>query len=172
MGNRGCLHDEAGNIIRTFARDAWICCLTKWPGIHRTLMAPGYYTELFFADEATALAAGHRPCGSCRAPALQAFKQAWARAHGLTGLPAVADIDSRLAEERGVLAPCPNADNLPDGAMVTAPNTAKAWLHRQGQWWLWSFAGYAPADGLPAGDVCLITPPAIVAILRTGYRPG
>jgi hypothetical protein len=62
MGNRGCLHDEAGNIIRTSARDTWICCLIKYSGIHRTLMAPGHYTELFFADEATALAAGHRRC--------------------------------------------------------------------------------------------------------------
>jgi len=70
MGNRGCLHDEAGNIVRTSNGRAWISCLLAWSGIRRTLMAPSHYTELFFLDEPTALAAEHRPCGSCRAAAL------------------------------------------------------------------------------------------------------
>ena len=62
MGNRGCLHDDAGRIVRQSQRKAWIYCLLEFKGIKRTVMAPGNYTELFFLDEATALAAGHRPC--------------------------------------------------------------------------------------------------------------
>lgn len=72
MGNRGCLHDEDGQIIRQASRIAWISCLPRLPGVRRTLMKPGHYTELFFLDEATALAAGHRPCGACRPEALLA----------------------------------------------------------------------------------------------------
>lgn len=81
MGNRGCLHDGDGNIVRESRNNAWICCLPTWPGVDRNLMSPGAYTELFFHDEATALAAGHRPCGACRPDALAAFKVAWGLAH-------------------------------------------------------------------------------------------
>ncbi|WP_156405389.1 hypothetical protein [Sphingomonas sp. Root710] len=98
MGNRGCLHDDEGNIVRYEhpERSAWISCVLAWPGVRRQLMQPECYTELFFLDEATALAAGHRPCGECRPEQLQAFKEAWARAYGLRRLPRVQAIDAEL----------------------------------------------------------------------------
>src|SRR4051812_22922724 len=73
MGNRGCLHDAAGNIVRRSARPAWVSCLLSSQGIRRPLMTPGHYTELFFLDDPTALAAGHRPCFTCRRDAAQSF---------------------------------------------------------------------------------------------------
>ena len=88
MGNRGCLHDAERRIIKTSARVAWVTCRLEWKDIRRTIMAPGKYTELFFLDEATALAAGHRPCGDCRAERLDEFKRAWAA--GVEGRPGVA----------------------------------------------------------------------------------
>src|SRR3954468_18219668 len=66
MGNRGCLHDASGRIVRPFRLTNWIYCLLEFKGRHRQVMSPGRYTELFFLDEATALAAGHRPCAECQ----------------------------------------------------------------------------------------------------------
>ncbi|WP_156309804.1 hypothetical protein [Novosphingobium sp. AAP93] len=144
MGNRGCLHDDAGRIVRASDRAAWITCLPTWPGIRRSLMAPRHYTELFFLDEATALAAGHRPCGSCRPEALAAFKQAWAVAHGLPYLPRVAEIDSALRGSQ--LCDAGRLDDLPDGAMIAA--NGNPLLRWSGQWLAWSFDGYTPAKGM------------------------
>jgi hypothetical protein len=169
MGNRGCLHDEKGEIVRSSARTAWISCLPRWPGIKRTLMQPGHYTELFFLDEPTALAAGHRPCGSCRPEALRAFKTAWAAAQGLEALPRVAEIDQHLALERGTLVPCDAPDALPDGAMVTRKGSEVAWLRWEGRYWRWSFAGHQSAEALPPIELHLITPASIVAVLAQGY---
>jgi len=78
MGNRGCLHDAERRIVASSARVAWVTCRLEWNGIRRQIMAPGKYTELFFLDEATALAAGHRPCGDCRGERLLEFERAWA----------------------------------------------------------------------------------------------
>ena len=86
MGNRGCLHDTDGQIRRPWRGAAWICCVTRFKGRRRTLMQPGCYTELFFLDEAVALAAGHRPCAECRRADYLAFCAAWNRA----GLPVAA----------------------------------------------------------------------------------
>lgn len=171
MGNRGCLHDDEGQIVRQTNRISWISCLPRWPGIQRTLMKPGYYTELFFLDEPTALAAGHRPCGACRPEALLAFKTAWAAAHKLPALPRVAQIDEQLALERGRVVPCGEPDVLPNGAMVTDEEVTDIWLRWHGQWWRWSFKGYgSPTETVP-GTVQQITPDACIATLAAGYRP-
>lgn len=166
MGNRGCLHDDDGKIVRQSARTAWISCLPTWPGVRRTLMAPGHYTELFFLDEATALAAGHRPCGSCRPEALLSFKQAWAVAHHLSHLPRVGEIDNTLRQASwdgvGVV------DALPDGAMVDVDG--KPLLRWAGAWLAWSFDGYTSFT-LSAQPVMPITPKAIIEVLRAGYAP-
>jgi hypothetical protein len=81
-GNRGVLHDEFRRIVRFSAGRRWISCLTEFKGRRRPLMAPGNYTELFFIDEATALAAGHRPCHECRRADALRFREAWARSTG------------------------------------------------------------------------------------------
>src|SRR3954469_18277217 len=77
-GNRGCLHDEAGRIRRPFAVKRWIACRLEFPGRRRArLLQPGRYTELFFLDEATAFAAGHRPCAECRREDYVRFQERW-----------------------------------------------------------------------------------------------
>jgi hypothetical protein len=171
MGNRGCLHDAQQRIVRTARTTAWISCLPTWPGVHRTLMAPGGYTELFFLDEATALAAGHRPCGTCRKARLEAFKQAWATARTIPRPVRVADIDTILAAERRCRHPAVDAALLPDGVIVALPGGADAWLRWRGTWRRWAFAGYGPPEPVPAHRVILLTPPAIVATIRAGYGP-
>src|SRR3979490_1903159 len=83
-GNRGCLHDADGHIRRRYNGKRWIACLLEFRGRHRpALQQPGRYTELFFLDEATAFAAGHRPCAECRRPDYLRFLDAWAKATGL-----------------------------------------------------------------------------------------
>ena len=80
MGNRGRLHDAERRIVRYAQGRRWIACLTSFRGRRRTVMSPGLYTELFFLDEAVALAAGHRPCAECRRDDYTRFRAAWARA--------------------------------------------------------------------------------------------
>ncbi|MCH8830686.1 MAG: hypothetical protein IID45_14005, partial [Planctomycetes bacterium] len=100
MGNRGCLHDDQRRIVRQVCSyKAWVACLTEFRGRKRKLMTPGQYTELFFLDEATALAAGHRPCGECRRTDYQRFKKAWLDGNPDAGLgvnPVIKLIDQHL----------------------------------------------------------------------------
>jgi hypothetical protein len=103
MGNRGVLHDDGGHIKRAWQVKRWTVCVLEFKGRKRQVMTPGRYTELFFLDEATALAAGHRPCAECRRGRFNAFRMAWRSAHsGSSGspLPTVDEIDSRLHAER------------------------------------------------------------------------
>lgn len=125
MGNRGRLHDTQKRIVRLKQKDAWITCQLSWNGIHRTIMAPDSYTELFFLDEATALAAGHRPCNDCRSERLDAFKRAWAA--GVEGRPGNSTLVSRIDpvlkadrwERSGVQRTYQaRLSDLPDGVMV------------------------------------------------------
>lgn len=166
MGNRGCLHDDAGRIIKSSDRQAWITCLPTWPGIRRKLMSPGHYTELFFLDEATAMAAGHRPCGSCRPAALAAFKQAWAMAHNLPRPPRAPEIDNAL--RGGASGQEAEVATLPDGAMFETGQVLG--LVSRGSVWRWSFEGYRPMYD-PVGHVRVLTPPLMLAVLRAGYSP-
>jgi hypothetical protein len=126
MGNRGILHDAAGALRRRWATRAWICCLLEFRGRRDPVMAPGHYTRLFFLDEPTALAAGHRPCAYCRREAYRSFRAAWAAGSAHLGLgtePRAAEIDRVLHAERlgpdgsKRLHPAELAD-LPDGAFV------------------------------------------------------
>ena len=82
MGNRGALHNDRQEIVRPFKVERWIACVLEFKGRQRTVMAPGRYTELFFLDEAVALAAGHRPCAECRRDRFNAFRKAWMRRDG------------------------------------------------------------------------------------------
>src|SRR5215204_4373861 len=102
-GNRGCLHDRQGTIRRSFAVKRWIACRLEFKGRKRPLLRPGRYTELFFLDEATAFAAGHRPCAECRRADFNRFREAWVRANLPGEEPAqvlVPTIDARLHGER------------------------------------------------------------------------
>src|SRR5215211_5637346 len=98
FGNRGVLHDANKRIVRYNQGQRWIVCLLEFRGRHRPIMRPGHYTELFFLDEATAFAAGHRPCAECRRQDYEAFRRAWVTAHASPSgtLPSAVEIDTRL----------------------------------------------------------------------------
>src|SRR5262245_55192180 len=103
MGNRGVLHDEGGRVRRAWQVRRWLVCVLEFRGRQRRVVTPGRYTELFFLDEATALAAGHRPCAECRRGRFNAFRAAWAAAFPDTSgspLPTADEIDRRLHAER------------------------------------------------------------------------
>src|SRR5712691_7877825 len=80
MGNRGILHDAQRTIVLDSQVKRGIACRLEFRGRHRTVMTPGRWTELFFLDEAMALAADHRPCAECRHADYRAFQEAWRRA--------------------------------------------------------------------------------------------
>jgi hypothetical protein len=176
MGNRGgCLHDGARRLgRRRWVSKAWIACVLDFRGRHRTIMTPGRYTELFFLDEATALAAGHRPCFECRRGDARAFAQAWAQGNWLDAAPRAGEMDAVLHGERigrGRLHPTHRlpADDLPDGTIVllgAVPHLLAAGAVRQ-----WSFAGYGSPIPLPGMTVDVVTPPSVVRTLAAGYRP-
>jgi hypothetical protein len=173
-GNRGVLHDPQGRLVRYSRGRAWAICVLEFKGRRRQQWAPGRLTELFFLDEATGLAAGHRPCGECRYRDYQAFKDAWTAAHG-GARPGVQAIDLRLHADRlagpGIRRtyPAPLAD-LPDGTMVGLDDVP--FLVYSGRLLAWTPGGYLDRnEQAPAGEVTVITPRAAVAVLAAGYRP-
>ncbi len=175
MGNRGVLHDDHRQIVRFSRGRRWIACLTEFKGRRRAPMTPGHYTELFFLDEATALAAGHRPCHECRRPDSLLFREAWARATGADPTTALETLDRSLHEDR-LEAPgrmrrwSAPADELPDGAMVEMGG--EAYLIWEGAVRAWTPGGYTLARRTPAGRLRVLTPRAICATIAAGYRPA
>ena len=162
-GNRGCLHDEHRRIKRAYAGRRWISCRLEFRGRRRrALMQPGRYTELFFLDEATAFAAGHRPCAECRREDYVRFSSLWP---GPTGADA---IDAQLHAERlGPRTTAPIA-SVSNGAFVLVD--AKPHLVLDDRLLRWTPAGYIDAMPRPAGDVVVITPPSLVAVLAAGWE--
>jgi hypothetical protein len=157
-GNRGCLHDDAGRIRRHHNGRRWIACRLRFKDWHRSkLLQPGRFTELFFLDEATAFAAGHRPCALCRREDYMRFLE-------LTGAPGADAIDARLHGERGRRHA---ARDLPDGAFVE--REGDAWLLHDGELLRWTPAGYAERVPRPDGSAAVITPPTLVDVLRAGW---
>jgi hypothetical protein len=166
-GNRGCLHDDAGRIRRRWATRRWIACRLRFRGWHRSpLLQPGRFTELFFLDEATAFAAGHRPCALCRREDYVRFGELWP--HDDVGADA---IDLRLHDERvdGRERRLHDVrlDDLPDGAFVLRDGAP--WLVHGARLRRWTPGGYDDAVRRPSGAATLITPPSLVAVLRAGW---
>lgn len=174
-GNRGCLHDASGQIRRAYATKRWIACLLQFRGRRRvSLMAAGRYTELFFLDEATALAAGHRPCAECRRPDYNELCELWTRLHpDQAGADA---IDAQLHSERVAhgtstrrLHGAAFAD-LPDGTFVLQEDVPCLVLGPR--LLAWSPGGYlAPRRRPAAGRAKLITPPSLLELLRVDRTP-
>jgi hypothetical protein len=173
MGNRGIIHDPATRTLlrKRWALKCWIICKLHYKHYHREPMARRSWTELFFLDEATALAAGHRPCFFCNREKAEAFRTAWAA--GGT-IPRAPEMDAVLHSERlQGRAKCIHPlsgplRKLPDGAMIAGGD--RAYLMFGGEALLWSAAGYHRADDKLKPDG-LLTPPSTVAALRAGYRP-
>ncbi|HEY2435565.1 MAG TPA: hypothetical protein VGH93_00175 [Solirubrobacteraceae bacterium] len=178
-GNRGCLHDEAGLIRRRYSGKRWIACRLRFRGRRRSpLMQPGRYTELFFLDEATAMAAGHRPCAECRREDYNRFVSIWReRGLGPSGAddPVGADaIDARLHAERvdpvtrGHRLHERSLDSLPDGAFVLRDDVP--WLVLRDRLLRWSAGGYREAVPRHRQPALVITPPSLVEVLSSGWR--
>jgi len=174
-GNRGCLHDDAGRIRRRFQGKRWIACRLEFRLRRRhPLLQPGRYTELFFLDEATAFAAGHRPCAECRREDYDRFAAIWRGLHpGQVGADA---IDAQLHAER--VAPgtreqrhhAEPLDALPDGAFILCEG--RPFLVRGAKLLAWSAGGYVADRSRPAGvQATVITPPSLLAVLHTGWQP-
>ena len=169
-GNRGCLHDDNGRITRRWATRRWLACRPEFRGWHREqLMQPGQFTELFFLDEATAFAAGHRPCALCRREDYARFGELWSDLHpGEVGAEA---IDAQLHAERvdGRAQGLYEAafDDLPDGAFVL--EAGGPWLVLDGGLRRWTPAGYDGTRPISARGL-VITPPSLVAVLRAGWE--
>jgi hypothetical protein len=166
--NRGCLHDDAGRIHRHHNGRRWIACRLRFRGWHRSpLMRPGRFTELFFLDEATAFAAGHRPCALCRREDYNRFCE-------LAGLRSADEIDLRLHGERWEdrcqrLHRRPFGE-LPDGAFVLDqdgdPRLVLGWRLLR-----WTPEGYTAAVVRPADRTLatVITPPTLLDVLASGW---
>lgn len=169
MGNRGILHDDSQVLgPARWRHKAWVTCVLKWKDWHRPVMTPGAYTELFFLDEAVALAAGHRPCALCRNADYKAFRAA----AGVT-TPA-GEMDRVMHAERAIprrfeqLRQRCEAADLPDGTIILE-ETPKLLLgdamHAAGP------SGYGPAERRATGEVTVLTPALSRLALSNGYRP-
>ncbi len=173
-GNRGCLHDADGRIRRRFDGRRWIACRLRFRDWHREpLMQPGRFTELFFLDEATAFAAGHRPCALCRREDHRRFVAAWTELHGRPA--GVDEVDARLHAER--VEPGTRAHRLHEGPVGDLPDGAFVLLEGEPHLVLgrsllrWTPGGYERRRPRPTGrDVLVVTPPSLVEVLRGGWE--
>jgi hypothetical protein len=174
-GNRGIIHDPATKALlkKRWSSPAWLTCVCEFRDWRRKVMGGRSWTELFFLDEATALAAGHRPCFFCRRDDANRFRAAWQRGNGVADISAK-EMDAVLHRERlergkKRLHPLPGPiAELPDGAMVQV--AAESFLMVQGRALLWSMAGYRKVD-TAIKDAMLLTPPSTLRAISAGYRP-
>ena len=176
MGNRGGQFHKPDQTLgrRRWSSRAWIACLLAYKGWHEAVWVDRHYTQLFFLDEATALAAGHRPCALCRRKDYKTFAGLWAETKGFDLPPKAVVIDDVLHGERRASssdpAPMISAADLPEGGFVQhedAPSLAYGgFLHR------WTVEGYQRGPKIDrSAQYPLITPLSIVGVLRAGYRP-
>ncbi len=178
MGNRGIIHDEDQHILGSFKLKAWLTCLLEFRGRRRTVMAPRRYTELFFYDEATAYAAGHRPCFECRRADFNKFKSFWLKGnteYAFADDVSIQQIDAVLHKERidkngSKVKYEDRLATLPDGTFIELND--KPYLLYSGSVFQWSPFGYAEREGLPDTKmVTVLTPKSIVNAFRAGLTP-
>ena len=178
MGNRGQLHDGSGarTIRRSHDGKSWSICVLEHKGRRVKQWQPGAYTPLFFLDEASALAAGHRPCAECRRASYNDFRFKWAWSHPYRA-PYATAIDEQLHFER-----LPDASGqrplhelpwafVPKGAFVMLDGTQPAVvLDSKIAPYDESCGTYSrPLDRPRSGFACALTPPSTMAILQRGY---
>lgn len=176
MGNRGILHNAQRQLTgRRWTTLGWVTCTLSFKGRQRKIMSPGRYTELFFLDEATALAAGHRPCFECRRADALIFRAAWQQAFSIEKVSA--DTMNRAVHPERK---CPvqarpvteDASRLPNGAMIAPVDRPKtAWLIQDDMMMQWSPDGYDAPRPAAHCQATLLTPPSTIAVLSAGYVP-
>jgi hypothetical protein len=178
MGNRGLLHNPDQHIVRPYKLKAWITCLLQFKGRHREIMAPNRYTELFFLDEATAFAAGHRPCFECRREDFNRFKAFWIKGNPEYNFSIKTSIDAidkilhpeRINDDGSKKTYKANAGSLPDGTFISIGNDQ--YLIADDHIYLWTPGEYTSKQLLPRkGVVNVLTPKSIVNTFSTGYVP-
>ena len=169
-GNRGCLHDDAGRIRRRFNGKRWIACRLEFRGWHRSpLLQPGRFTELFFLDEATAFAAGHRPCALCRHDDYVRFTTIWRALHpGQDGADAIdAQLHAERVDGRAQRRHEAPLNRLPDGAFVLEDGAP--WLVLGDALLRWTPGGYDAHKPRARQRTVLLTPPSLLEVLRAGW---
>jgi hypothetical protein len=174
-GNRGCLHDAEGGLRRRYPTQRWIACQLSFRGRRRSpLRSPGRYTELFFLDEVTALAAGHRPCAECRRADYDRFSELWSSwhpgQHGADAFDAQLDAERRDPGSRRRRMHEAEFGDLPDGAFVL--HEGHPHLVLGSDLLSWSPGGYGDPVRRPVrGRATVITPPSLLALLAAGWDP-
>jgi hypothetical protein len=178
MGNRGVLHNSQQQIVSPFKLKAWITCKLEFKGRRREVMSPNRYTELFFMDEATSFAAGHRPCFECRRGDYPKFKTFWLKGnpqYHFDEKTSINEIDKILHQERidrskRKVTYEEDAKELPDGSFVSIGGTPH--LIYEHKIYLWSPFGYDKAVDLPhRNKLIVLTPESVVNTFRAGYVP-
>jgi hypothetical protein len=189
-GNRGCLVDDAGEVVRHHRGQLWITCVTEYQGWRHPLDAPRRWTPIFFLDDAVALAAGHRPCGLCRRSDYLSYRDAVSRS-GVRPVPGAVELNRLLAGER--LQPAGGAgvanrnrgfdrardritwpalvDTLPIGTVIVDSDRSPQ-LVLKDRLATFAFSGWSDSNDRPSGGtVEVLTPPTSVAALRHGFVP-
>ena len=178
MGNRGILHDADNKIVKQWQHKSWVTCLLEFGGLKRTPFTPNNYSELFFLDEATALAAGHRPCGFCQRGRYRLFKDIWFKANTSQDdatSRAIGAIDKSLHAERAMQGGGKKTYSallaeLPFGAIFESEGSI--YLNGSTGPLPWSFRGYgAPVKLPPSTSVQVLTPPSLVRMFQNGFTP-
>ena len=170
MGNRGVLHADDGSHRREWQVRRWIACRLEFKGRHREIRRPRRWTELFFLDEATALAAGHRPCAECRREDYRRWQAAWpgddAHADAMDLVMHADRLDGRAKRTYEA-----RLGELPDGVLVE--RSGRPWLLAAGAAHPWTPAGYGAPERVRAADtVTVLTPAVTVETIRRGYAPS
>ncbi|WP_323763039.1 hypothetical protein [Maricaulis sp.] len=179
MGNRGILHDARHQLgTARWKHQAWVTCTLAFKARRRELMAPGNYTELFFTDEAVALAAGHRPCAECRRADFNRFRAAFASAHpDLPNPVRAADMDRLMhkarvhSRSRAQVTHEAKLADLPEAVFFRASENGPPLVRWRGKVWAWSFAGYSAGPETLPERVEVLTPEPTVKAIAAGYVP-
>jgi hypothetical protein len=177
MGNRGVIHDQHQQIIRPFKHKAWIICQLEFKGRKRTVMTPNRWTELFFRDEATAFAAGHRPCFECRKEDAKRFKLCWIKGNprGFTMMTSINEIDEiihreRIDLEKKKVTHQRKISDIPDGTFILI--NGGPYLFYKNQLHRWTPFGYQESMSVPhTSMLTVLTPNSIVNAFVSGYAP-
>lgn len=179
MGNRGILHDDQGNIgSARWRHKSWIVCALSFKDYDAAINPPDHYTQLFFCDEATAFAAGHRPCAECRRLDFLRYMTAWQKAYGLERPPKAGEADealhqARVGRDRRQVRTLRRISDLPDGTMVSLSEEPEvAWLIWKDGLHRWSHKGYTEHRLVAHQDeVVALTPEPTIQTLTAGYSP-